>query len=452
MLMIGLVCSQVLPMLMSTEAHDKWGKAIDLLTNLCLSFIMINVGYEFDIDKSNVKNYAKDYLVASCAAGLPWIFVAAWFVHALPGSMSWSAAMLIACFAAPTSAGILFSMLEAAGLKETWLFKKARILAVLDDIATLLFLVPLKVLMVGFHWEVVGTTSIIVLLLYTAWNKLHSISMPRSCLWTVLYAVATTTACELVRRATWGHIKVEVLLPAFTLGCVILMQPTDPSCEDAESSEEDSENKDAQEQQIKSFTSAIFMLLVGMSMPSLLNTANGHFTPGTMALHVIVVTVFMTIGKMVPLLCYSDEADFSSRFALCMGMCPRGEVGAGVIVIAVKMGITGPAVPLSVASLALNLMLSTGFVTSAQRWAKPEMPKVPASGCHRRRVVTLFLAGFIPMMIVAKSFSVGDKVLAAAMSAILTTWLLTKGNTLWAKTRGKVRGQLPPPLVVVQVQ
>jgi Kef-type K+ transport system membrane component KefB len=443
-------------MLMSTEAHDKWGEAIDLLTNLCLSFIMINVGYEFDIDKSNVKNYAKDYLVASCAAGLPWIFVATWFVHALPGSMPWSGAMLIACFAAPTSAGILFSMLEAAGLKETWLFKKARILAVLDDIATLLLMVPLKLLMVGFEWHMVGDMVIIVMLLSVAWKKLHSIVLPQSCLWTMLYAVAVTAACELVRRATWEHIKVEVLLPAFTLGCVMHLQPTDSNCEDTESSEEVSEIKDPQEEQIKSVTSAMFMLLVGLSMPSLLNTGGGHLTPCTMVLHVLAVTVFMTVGKMFPLFCYSDEADFSSRFALCMGMCPRGEVGAGVIVIALKMGIKGPAVPLAVASLAFNLMLSTGFVTSAQRWAKPTPPKLPALGSHRRPVMAIFLAVFIPVIIVANSFfisSTGDKVPGAAMSVVLvvvTTWLFARRNVLWTKTP-EVRGQPPSPLVVVRV-
>ena len=42
-------------------------------------------------------------------------------------------------------AGILFSMLEAAGMKETWLFQKARVLAIFDDLDTILLMVPLKV-------------------------------------------------------------------------------------------------------------------------------------------------------------------------------------------------------------------------------------------------------------------------------------------------------------------
>merc|ERR1719456_306772 len=93
---------------------------------------MIYVGYEFNLDKSQLRKYLTDYLVAMTAAGFPWIFVAVYFIIVL--SLDWKLALLAGRFAAPTSAGILFSMLEAAGLKETWLFKKARILAIFDDL------------------------------------------------------------------------------------------------------------------------------------------------------------------------------------------------------------------------------------------------------------------------------------------------------------------------------
>ena len=53
------------------------------------------------------------------AAGLPWITVALWFIFLLPNPLGWKEALVAARFAAPTSAGILFAMLEAAGLKET---------------------------------------------------------------------------------------------------------------------------------------------------------------------------------------------------------------------------------------------------------------------------------------------------------------------------------------------
>ena len=87
------------------------------------------------------------------AAGFPWIFVAFWFVYAVPSPLPWGNALLAARFAAPTSAGILFSMLEAVGMKETWLFKKARVLAIFDDLDTVLLMIPLKVVLVGFKWE-----------------------------------------------------------------------------------------------------------------------------------------------------------------------------------------------------------------------------------------------------------------------------------------------------------
>ena len=38
------------------------------------------------------------------------------------------------------------------------------------------------------------------------------------------------------------------------------------------------------------------------------------------------------LGKMFPCVCYRDEADWMTRLALSLGMCPRGEVGAGIIV------------------------------------------------------------------------------------------------------------------------
>lgn len=56
---------------------------------------------------------------------------------------------MIARFAAPTSAGVLFSMLNAAGLGETWVYNKAKILAVFDDLFTILLMVPIKMMYIG---------------------------------------------------------------------------------------------------------------------------------------------------------------------------------------------------------------------------------------------------------------------------------------------------------------
>jgi len=130
LLVAGLLGSQLLPGLADGTAPGA-REAIRLATMLCLSFIMIHVGYEFELDRTRWRSLAVDYGVAATAAAFPWIFAAVYFVWVLgpPGALSsfdaWKEALLTARFAAPTSAGILFSMLAAAGLAATWLFRKA---------------------------------------------------------------------------------------------------------------------------------------------------------------------------------------------------------------------------------------------------------------------------------------------------------------------------------------
>ena len=99
------------------------------ITMICLAYIMIEVGLEFFIDKKRLRSYGWDYIVAATAAAFPWIFCAIYFIAIF--HIPWEEALLIGRFAAPTSAGILFSMLAAAGLASTWLFKKAQVLAIL---------------------------------------------------------------------------------------------------------------------------------------------------------------------------------------------------------------------------------------------------------------------------------------------------------------------------------
>ena len=57
LLIIGLVGSQVLPAL--AGPHAAWmAEAISVLTLMSLAFIMIHVGYEFEIDKKNEWQHA----------------------------------------------------------------------------------------------------------------------------------------------------------------------------------------------------------------------------------------------------------------------------------------------------------------------------------------------------------------------------------------------------------
>eukprot|EP00931_Biecheleriopsis_adriatica_P029514 TRINITY_DN17515_c0_g1_i1.p1 TRINITY_DN17515_c0_g1~~TRINITY_DN17515_c0_g1_i1.p1 ORF type:complete len:514 (+),score=97.76 TRINITY_DN17515_c0_g1_i1:31-1572(+) len=359
MLLVGLVTSQVAAGLPS--GPYKWySRIVGVSTMFCLSFLMVNVGHEFEIDKSNLKGYGKDYAVAMSAAGLPWIFVAVWLYYALPGSgLTWGTALLIARFAAPTSAGILFSMLEAAGFKETWLFRKARILAIFDDLDTILLMIPLKMILVGAKWELAIDAAFVSVCLAIAWQKLHRVRFQSSWSWTLLYSFLVTGLCEGLYFLSQGRVHVEVLLPAFALGCVTRMcQEDDDWCEVRD---------EEKEERVKSVISTFFMLLVGMSMPALFTGGQARLGALATAGHVFVVTILMIIGKMLLLACYKDESDFRTRLALSLGMCPRGEVGAGVIAISLGLGMRGPAITIAVLSLAVNLLLSTGFIMMIDR-------------------------------------------------------------------------------------
>ena len=183
LLFVGLGLSQALPAALGSYP-DTLANAIRLLTLTGLGFIMIQVGFEFNIDKSNRGQYGWDYVVAFTAASFPWVFVTGYFLLVmLPPEFwgnieAWKETLLAGRFAAPTSAGVLFSMLAAAGLGATWLFRKARILAIFDDLDTVLLMIPLKMLMVGLAWQLGISVLVMVALLVVAYVWLHRVTMP----------------------------------------------------------------------------------------------------------------------------------------------------------------------------------------------------------------------------------------------------------------------------------
>jgi Kef-type K+ transport system membrane component KefB len=443
------------------------------------------------------------------AAGFPWLFVAAWFLLLIEG-LEVDQAFIVARFAAPTSAGILFSMLEGAGLRDTWVFGKARILAIFDDLDTILLMIPLKILMVGFKWELMVVVSIMVLLLALAWRYLHRLSLPHSSAWSLLYGAVVTAFCYGLYKVTKHSLPmqpmhIEVLLPAFVLGCMIdtpcarhelemqrkaalaqranvqikeLRQakegeqkqeekpPTSstdstgfsdnarqveiskvvlPGCfeddadgnstpsPDAARAFDDNKSEAAKsqfseaaksqlsrlsrlsrtsrtsrlsrhghdkdeshpeesefEQNVQTAISMVFMVLVGLSMPPLVGrNAKGDSTmdAGLVATHVVAVSALMIVGKMFPVLCYRDEASFKERLALCMGMCPRGEVGASIIVISLELGVSGPAVIISMCALVINLVLSGGFIGAVKLLLKAVPHDTPCQLVDLHKVV-----------------------------------------------------------------
>ena len=381
LLIAGLVGSQFLPGLVGSEIGGVQ-KAISILTMIALAFIMIHVGYEFEIDKSNLRPVAWDYVVAMTAAAFPWIFATLYFLWVLlpPGSFdswaAWKEALLTGRFAAPTSAGVLFSMLAAAGLSATWVFRKARILAIFDDLDTVLLMIPLKMMMVGLAWQLGLVVVFMVLLLWLAWQFLHKVALPITWSWVLGYAAAVVALCEVVYQGSKMvdstlPIHLEVLLPAFVLGCMIKRPAgTDPHCDDAREGHQEGPESET-EQRASTVISAVFMVLVGLSMPAFFggkaNSTGPQLTWSEIAGHVLVVTLIINLGKMFPAFCYRREAHWRERLALAIGMWPRGEVGAGVLAVSLSYGIGGSIVTVAVLSLALNLLLTGVFIYMVKR-------------------------------------------------------------------------------------
>ena len=366
LLMVGLLLSQVLPTVMG-ESYATLSNVVYMLLGTCLAFIMINVGREFELDKNNVGIYVKDYCVAMLAAAAPWILIAIYYVlFLLPSDLwssgdAWKETLLLSRFAAPTSAGILFSMLAAIGLQQSWIYRKIQVLAIFDDLDTILLMIPLQIAMIGLHWQMGVILFIVIGLLWFGWKKMSCYKM-RQEWWAILcYAIIIFGAIHII-YVTTKHLfgpddalHIEVLLPAFVLGMVIKR-----------------EHKGAKmDEGITTVISLLFMLLVGMSMPqisaSVTDAGNSIMASqpmpswGIIALHVLAVTLLSNIGKLVPMLFYRNHS-IKERLALSIGMFTRGEVGAGVIFIALSYNIGGAALLISVLTLVLNLILTGGFV------------------------------------------------------------------------------------------
>jgi len=151
------------------------------VTFVCLGYIMIEVGLEFTLDKSQLRRYGWDYIVAMTAAAFPWVFCALYYVVVL--QTDWKEAWLVGRFAAPTSAGVLFAMLLAAGLGTTWMFHKVRILAIFDDLDTVLLMIPLKMMIVGLKPELSLIIVVIIFLLLAAYKWMHLLRWPTGKFW-----------------------------------------------------------------------------------------------------------------------------------------------------------------------------------------------------------------------------------------------------------------------------
>ena len=359
-LMLGLVASQLLPGLLG-EAHAAFKTTTDLLLYICLAFIMINVGREFEIDKSRWRSYTADYFIAMATAALPWLLIALYYVFVLlPPTLwgdtaAWKENLLLSRFAAPTSAGILFTMLAALHLKRSWIYRKIQVLAIFDDLDTILLMIPLQILMIGLRWQMFVIVGLVAVLLTVGWRwqgRWNARQDWRAILGLALAVCLLTQAVYYVTAHLYGHeesIHVEVLLPAFVVGMLMRHRHIDTPAE----------------RRVATGISFLFMLLMGHAgsgSDATSVTASQPMMPwGTLLLHVVAVSTLSNLGKLVPLLFYRDRP-FSERLALSVGMFTRGEVGAGVIFIALGYNLGGPALVISVLTLVLNLILTGGFV------------------------------------------------------------------------------------------
>ena len=376
-LMAGLFVSQYLPVWAGGNYNAV--KAVsNVLPYVCLSFIMINVGREFEVDKSRWQTYAKDYGVAMATAAMPWFLIAIYYVFVLlPPEYwnsweAWKENLLLSRFAAPTSAGILFTMLAAIGLKTSWVYKKIQVLAIFDDLDTILLMIPLQIMMIGLRWQLLVIVFIVFLLLSFGWKQLGKYDWRQDWKAILVYSAvvfACTQAVYLISKHLCGEagsIHIEVLLPAFVLGMVMKHKEHDTPAE----------------RKVSTGISFLFMFLVGMSMPRFLGvdfaeaSLGQHSVTGSqemmswgmIMLHVLIVSLLSNIGKLFPVFFYKDRK-FSERLALSIGMFTRGEVGAGVIFIALGYSLGGPALIISVLTIVLNLILTGIFVLWVKKLA-----------------------------------------------------------------------------------
>lgn len=397
LLLFGLFISQYLPII-SFSYYSEVQFVIKYITMVCLSYIMIHVGMEFSFKKERFAEYGWDYVVAFTAAFIPWILCTLYFFYAYdhdPNEKAanlWFDALLLGRFASPTSAEILFSMLAAMGLSASWVFKKIRILAVFDDIDTVFLLIPIKFLVVGFSWSLVFLVlAPALLMLIFGWKKMHSICLPLHWKWVLFYSVFIVTFLKifyLVFGDAEGvtSVPLEVILPAFILGTVAT---TKNGREEVLTILERKEEK-----WVSNSIAILFIALVGASMPAIghiaqengevsfihqgwLNYKIGSVTVSRIMIDVLCITLLSNIGKMSPIFFYRKEAKLWQRVALAFGMCPRGEVGAGILLISLSLveHLDSALIIVATFSLAFNFLLTPPiifFVFKLHQWFDPK--------------------------------------------------------------------------------
>lgn len=137
------------------------------------------------------------------------------------------------------------------------MYKKVQVLAIFDDLDTILLMIPLQIMMIGLRWQLGVIILVVVLLLILGWKKMGYYNVRQDWKAILFYAVVTfgiTQVIYLVSKHMYGEeasIHIEVLLPAFVVGMIMRHKHIDTKIE----------------HQVSDFISYLFMFLVGVSMP-----------------------------------------------------------------------------------------------------------------------------------------------------------------------------------------
>ena len=136
-----------------------------------------------------------------------------------------------------------------------------QVLAIFDDLDTIILMIPIQILMIGMRWQMFIIIIIAILLLWIGWKKMNSFSLRQNWRSILLYSFLLFLFIEVLYRLTThfygseGSIHIEILLPAFVLGMIM--------------KGDHSVVPSKQEVRVSNTISYIFMLLVGISMPLL---------------------------------------------------------------------------------------------------------------------------------------------------------------------------------------
>lgn len=325
-LIIGILFSQIFD-LEFIQTHLVIG------TDILLGYIMMEVGRDFVFDKKHYRSYIQDFTVATIAAIIPWIlcFIYLWIVF----YPLWKPTLFLSLFAAPTSSGILFTMLVSAGVGTTWCYKKIKHIAVFDDLDTILLLIPLQFLFHGSFVTLATVVICLIILCVIAVVYFHRLHLKSEGPYLLVYAVALTALLGASHR--FFHVDLEILLFAFIFGMLLAKSHAKPT---------------KNEVRLDRVLKVVFMLCVGLIFPK---TRLTQFSYSEIILHVCVITVLSSVGKFVAFFFYKKHASFQERMALCIALLPRGELSAGIIAIGIIFKMPPAIIAITGLSLAVNL-------------------------------------------------------------------------------------------------